>query len=119
MRKLLAALLALSIYLAAPCAAIKAESVQKADGTLRVWLQSLGAVKALGLTLDGAYTVEGDRGFRFEKGTEIKLGADGGSIVLEVGGAASLAEWNENNWEAAYRAANLEVNISVIAADAL
>ena len=88
MRKLLAALLALSIYLAAPCAAIKAESVQKADGTLRVWLQSLGAVKALGLTLDGAYTVEGDRGFRFEKGTEIKLGADGGSIVLEVGGAA-------------------------------
>ena len=65
---------------AAPCAAVKAETVsaaQKADGTLRVWLQSLGAVKALGLTLAGSYTVEGDRGFRFEPGTEIKLGADG------------------------------------------
>lgn len=88
MRKLIAALVALSIYLAAPCAAIKAESVQTADGTLRVWLQSLGAVKALGLTLDGAYAVEGDRGFIFEKGTEIRLGANEGSIVLEVGGAA-------------------------------
>ena len=90
MRKLLALLTALCLCFAAPCAAVKAETAsaaQTADGTLRVWLQSLGAVKALGLTLEGAYTVEGDRGFRFEPGTEIKLGADGGSIALEVGGA--------------------------------
>ena len=90
MRKLLALLTALCLCFAAPCAAVKAETAsaaQTADGTLRVWLQSLGAVKALGLTLEGAYTVEGDRGFRFEPGTEIKLGANGGSIALEVGGA--------------------------------
>ena len=90
MRRLSAFILALCLCFAAPCAAVKAETVsaaQKADGTLRVWLQSLGAVKALGLTLAGSYTVEGDRGFRFEPGTEIKLGADGGSIALEVGGA--------------------------------
>ncbi len=90
MRKLLAFLTALCLCFAAPCAAVKAETApaaRKADGMLRVWLQSLGAVKALGLTLEGAYTVEGDRGFRFEPGTEIKLGADGGSIALEVGGA--------------------------------
>ena len=90
MRRLSAFILALCLCFAAPCAAIKAETapaVQTADGTLRVWLQSLGAAKALGLTLAGSYTVEGDRGFRFEPGTEIKLGADGGSIALEVGGA--------------------------------
>ena len=90
MRRLSAFIVALCLCFAAPCAAVKAETVstaQKADGTLRVWLQSLGAVKALGLTLAGSYTVEGDRGFRFEPGTEIKLGADGGSIALEVGGA--------------------------------
>ena len=36
-----------------------------ADGTLRVWLQSLGSdLQALGMTLDGAYAVDGDRGFQ-------------------------------------------------------
>ncbi len=60
-----------------------------ADGTLRVWLQSLGSdLQALGMTLDGAYAVDGDRGFQFEPGTEIALGLEDGSIVLQVGGAA-------------------------------
>lgn len=60
-----------------------------ADGTLRVWLQSLGFdLQALGMTLDGAYAVDGDRGFQFEPGTEIALGLEDGSIVLQVGGAA-------------------------------
>ena len=60
-----------------------------ADGTLRVWLQSLGSdLQALGMTLDGAYAVDGDRGFQFEPGTEIVLGLEDGSIVLQVGGAA-------------------------------
>ena len=57
------------------------------DGMLRVYLQSLGDRAALGLTLDGVYSVDGDRGFQFKKGTEIKLGVDEGSIALEVGGA--------------------------------
>ena len=60
-----------------------------ADGTLRVWLQSLGSdLQALGMTLDGAYAVDGDRGFQFEPGTEIALGLEDCSIVLQVGGAA-------------------------------
>ena len=60
-----------------------------ADGTLRVWLQSLGSdLQALGMTLDCAYAVDGDRGFQFEPGTEIALGLEDGSIVLQVGGAA-------------------------------
>lgn len=58
------------------------------DGTLRVWLQSLGNPSALGLTLDGAYAVDGDRGFQFEPQTEIALGIDGEHIVLKAGGAA-------------------------------
>lgn len=58
------------------------------DSTVRVWLQSLGDRTALGLTLDGIYSVDGDRGFQFEKGTEIKIGMEAGSITLQAGGAA-------------------------------
>ncbi len=58
------------------------------DGTIRVLLQSLGSREALGLTLAGAYSVDGDRGFQFEPGTEIKLGVENGSIILQAGGAA-------------------------------
>ena len=87
MRKLAAFMLVFVLTVAVACSGA-AETVQQAvDGTVRVWLQSLGAVKALGLTLDGVYTVDGDRGFRFERGTEIKLGAEDGSIALQVGGA--------------------------------
>jgi len=57
------------------------------DGTLRVWLQSLGERSALGLTLAGVYSVDGDRGFQFQKGTEIRLGVEDGGIALQVGGA--------------------------------
>ena len=59
-----------------------------ADDTVRVLLQSLGARQALGITLDGSYSVNGDRGFQFERGTELALGLDGGNIILAVGGAA-------------------------------
>lgn len=58
------------------------------DGTIRVYLQSLGQREALGLTLAGSYSVDGDRGFQFEPDTEISLGLDDGSIILKVGGAA-------------------------------
>ena len=57
------------------------------DGRLRVWLQSLGERSALGLTLAGVYTVDGDRGFQFQKNTEIRLGVVNGGILLQVGGA--------------------------------
>ena len=40
------------------------------DGSLRVYLKSLARPDALGLTLDGIYTVESDAGFRFARGTE-------------------------------------------------
>lgn len=56
------------------------------NGEVRVYLKSLGRPEALGLTLDGVYTVEGDRGFRFARGTEISVAADEGSLLLTAGG---------------------------------
>lgn len=56
------------------------------DGNIRVQLQSLAGKTALGMTLDGAYAVDGDRGFQFEPGTEIALGLSGGHVVLKAGG---------------------------------
>lgn len=76
---------------AAPTDAPKGVTVAEGEtvyGMIRVWLQSLGNRSALGLTLDGSYSVDGDRGFQFEPGTEISLGLDGGHIVLKAGGAA-------------------------------
>lgn len=95
MRKVIARLLAVLLAVAVTPVA-RAEELGflqtdpvPADGTLRVWLQSLGSdLQALGMTLDGAYAVDGDRGFQFEPGTEIALGLEDGSIVLQVGGAA-------------------------------
>lgn len=58
------------------------------DGTIRVLLQSLGTRAALGLTLNGSYSVDGDRGFQFASGTEVRLGLSGDSIMLQAGGAA-------------------------------
>ena len=56
------------------------------DGTVRVLLQSLGQQPALGLTLAGAFSVNGDRGFQFLPGTKVSLGVRDGSIVLKAGG---------------------------------
>lgn len=56
------------------------------NGEVRVFLKSLGRPEALGLTLDGVYTVEGDRGFRFARGTEISVAADEGTLLLTAGG---------------------------------
>ena len=56
------------------------------DGMLRVYLKSLGDPASLGMTLAGSYTVEGDRGFRFDRDTAIVLAADGESVLLSVGG---------------------------------
>ena len=58
------------------------------DGRIRVWLQSLGQRTALGMTIAGAYSVDGDRGFQFKPGAEVRLGIEDGSITLWAGGAA-------------------------------
>ena len=56
------------------------------DGYLRVFLRSLNTPKAMGLTLDGVYTVDGDAGFRFDRGSEITVAQDAGVLYLKVGG---------------------------------
>ena len=58
----------------------------KDNGLIRVYLKSLSRVPALGMTLDGAYTVDGDAGFRFARGSEITVAADKGSLLLTCGG---------------------------------
>ena len=50
-----------------------AASAIEDDGMLRVYLKSLGDPASLGMTLAGSYTVEGDRGFRFDRDTAIVL----------------------------------------------
>ncbi len=95
-RRALSALTALLLLVSAPAAALgiapetpaptPAVSQIEDDGMLRVYLLSLGDPSALGLTLAGSFTVEGDRGFRFARDTQIALAADGESILLSVGG---------------------------------
>lgn len=62
------------------------ESKIEDDGILRVSLRSLDAPQELNLTLDGIYAVEGDRGFRFDKGTRLTLTLMDGDVWLYVGG---------------------------------
>ncbi len=56
------------------------------DGLLRVYLKSLARPDALGLTLDGVYTVESDAGFRFARGTELTVAVNKSSLLLSAGG---------------------------------
>ena len=56
------------------------------DGWLRVNLKSLNRPQQLHLRLNGIYAVEGDRGFRFERGTEVTLTLEEGEIWLSSGG---------------------------------
>lgn len=65
-------------------------SAKKSDivdnGLIRVYLKSLSRAPALGMTLDGAYTIDGDAGFRFSRGSEIEVSADKGTLLLTCGG---------------------------------
>ena len=63
-----------------------APSDRSDEGMVRVSLRSLGRPAALGMTLDGAYTVDGDAGFRFARGTEIAVAEDNGNLLLSAGG---------------------------------
>lgn len=86
---LLAALCALLPPLPALSEAAPAAIVPSAiedDGVVRVYLRSLDAPQQLTLTLDGAYTVEHDAGFRFDRGARIALSDGGESVWLSVGG---------------------------------
>ena len=95
-RRVLCALMALMLLTCAPASALgfifgggtnaPAPSAIEDDGMLRVYLKSLGDPASLGMTLAGSYTVEGDRGFRFERDAAIVLAADGESVLLSVGG---------------------------------
>ena len=62
------------------------QSSIKDNGLIRVYLKSLSRTPALGMTLDGAYTVDGDAGFRFSRGSEISVAADEGTLLLTCGG---------------------------------
>ena len=95
-RRVISALMALALLASTPALALgfifgegtntPAASAIEDDGMLRVYLKSLGDPASLGMTLAGSYTVEGDRGFRFERDTAIVLAADGESVLLSVGG---------------------------------
>ena len=56
------------------------------DGMIRVYLKSLARPEALGLTLDGVFSVDADAGFRFARGSEITVACDEGSLLLGCGG---------------------------------
>ena len=56
------------------------------DGVLRVYLKSLGSPSSLTLTMDGNYTVENDKGFRFARGTQLLMDVSGDDIYLSAGG---------------------------------
>ena len=56
------------------------------EGLVRVFLRSLNNPPAMGLTLDGIYSVDGDSGFRFDKGSEITVAQQDGSLYLKSGG---------------------------------
>lgn len=95
-RRALSALMAVVLLTSAPALALGfifgedaqtpvASSIED-DGMLRVYLLSLGDPASLGMTLAGSYTVEGDRGFRFDRDTQIVLAVDGENILLSVGG---------------------------------
>lgn len=64
----------------------QAASTLTDDGMLRLYLRSLDSPQKLNLTLEGVYAVEGDRGFRFEKGTRLTLTWVDGEVWLYAGG---------------------------------
>ena len=63
-----------------------ADSALRDDGMLRVLLRSLGAPEQLNLEFAGVYALEGDPGFRFERGARVCLSAADGCVYLSAGG---------------------------------
>ena len=61
------------------------DSKLRDDGYLRVYLRSMDTPSQLHLTLAGKYAVEGDRGFRFERGTDLTLYIEDKELWLSDG----------------------------------
>ena len=83
------ALLVLCLALAAsPALATAAQSapVQRQSGALRVYLKSLGAPASLELSLAGSYSIDGNTGLYFDRGTVISAAARNGAVWLSCGG---------------------------------
>ena len=57
------------------------------DGLIRVYLASLGEPQALLITVAGEYAVDASDALRFDRGAELALAAEDGSIYMSVGGA--------------------------------
>ena len=70
----------------APAASDVIDSKIEDDGWLRVYLRSLDAPEQLNLTFAGAYAVEGDPGFRFDRDAKVALTAADGEVWLSAGG---------------------------------
>ena len=56
------------------------------DGLLRVALMSMGTQEQLDITVAGVYALEGDPGFRFDRGARLALSVGEGSIYMAVSG---------------------------------
>ena len=55
------------------------------DGQLRVLLRSLGT-EEINVTVAGSYALDGDAGFRFDRGAALRLAAADGAVYLSAGG---------------------------------
>ena len=53
---------------------------------VRVLLRSLGQPQALGLSLEGIYSIENDPGFRFDFGSELAVAISGNHLLMRCGG---------------------------------
>ena len=86
------ALIALCLLLAAAPALAEAvpgaaaQSAASESGALRVYLKSLGAPAELTLRLAGSYSIDGNTGLYFQRGTEIDAAARNGQVWLSCGG---------------------------------
>ncbi|MBQ8953276.1 MAG: SpoIID/LytB domain-containing protein [Clostridia bacterium] len=80
------AVLALCLVLAGAPARATAASSSGQSGTLRVYLKSLGEPASLTLRLTGSYSIDGNTGLYFDRGTEIAAAARSGQVWLSCGG---------------------------------
>ena len=75
-----------SLGLAEAGQAAAGQEAGRESGALRVWLKSLGEPSELTLRLAGSYSIDGNAGLFFERGTEITASARNGAVWLRCGG---------------------------------
>ncbi len=101
-KRLLALLLVFSfIFSCAP-----AQALSYADGSLRVYLLSLGDIQSLDFTLEGSYTINGNPDFRLDRGTRITVSQSqeaqelyllSGGLSICMGASFSLTRVGKND----------------------